>query len=252
MNFLNKIFHLDSKQTTLKTEIIGGLITFVAMCYILPVNTQILGSMGMSQAGIFISTALLSFAVTLIMAFAANYPVLLSAGMGLNAYIAFTLPGDFSWQQRMILVTVCGIVFFILSLTPIRRIIIESIPKPLKCMISAALGAFILFVGLKGTGIIAGDASTLVTLGSFKDPAMLVGLLAILLTIGLMFVKNKTIKTLAIPIGILTAAVTGLVTFIIMKENGAIVHLENVGWVYNFGSYSITNPVVTNLPVAPW
>ena len=228
---LNKIFHLEERQASLKTEIIGGLITFIAMCYILPVNSQILSSMGMNPAGIFIATALLSFLVTMIMGVVANYPLALSAGMGLNAYVAFTLSSGFdSWQQRMILLTVTGLVFFILSLTPIRKIIIEAIPKPLKNIISAALGAFILFVGLKGTGIIAPSDSTLVTLGNFVDPAMSIGLVAVLITIALMFSKNKTIKTMAVPIGILTAAVVGLITSIIMKENGALAYVDG-SWV---------------------
>ena len=246
---LNKIFHLEERQASLKTEIIGGLITFIAMCYILPVNSQILSSMGMNPAGIFIATALLSFLVTMIMGVVANYPLALSAGMGLNAYVAFTLSSGFdSWQQRMILLTVTGLVFFILSLTPIRKIIIEAIPKPLKNIISAALGAFILFVGLKGAGIIAPSGSTLVTLGNFVDPAMSIGLVAVLITIALMFSKNKTIKTMAVPIGILTAAVVGLITSIIMKENGAIAYVDG-SWVYTFKGLE---GVSTNLPIAPW
>lgn len=249
MRFFNKVFHLDRRQTTLKTEIIGGLITFVAMCYILPVNTSILGSMGMNTAGVFATTAFLSFIVTMIMGLVANYPLVLSAGMGLNAYLAFTLASSFpSWQQRMILVTVCGVLFFLFSLTPIRKIIIEAIPKDLKCIISAALGAFILFVGLKGAGIIVSEGSTLVTLGNFSDPAMLIAVVAILLTIGLMFVKNKKVRTMAIPLGILFAAVVGLITSIIMKETGSLISTEN-GWVYNYGDLK---DVATNLPTAPW
>ena len=246
---LNKIFHLQEKQASIKTEIIGGLITFIAMCYILPVNSQILSSMGMSSSGVFIATALLSFLVTMIMGVIANYPLVLSAGMGLNAYVSFTLSSGFeSWQQRMILLTITGILFFILSLTPIRKIIIESIPKPLKNIISASLGAFILFVGLKGTGIITGDSSTLVTLGNFADPAVSIGILAILISIGLMFAKNKTVKMMAVPIGILVAAITGLITSMIMKSNGAIAYIDG-NWTYTFGSLS---GVKTNLPIAPW
>ena len=248
-NILNRLFHLEEKQASIKTEIIGGIITFIAMCYILPVNTKILSDIpGFNATGIFMVTALLSFIITMIMGLVVNYPVLLSAGMGLNAYIAYTLPASFSWQQKMILVTICGIIFFILSLTPVRRIIIEAIPKPLKLIISSALGAFILFVGLKGTGIIADEGSTLVTLGNFADPAVIVGIVSIFITIALMFVKNKTISTLAVPIGILIAAVMGLTISLIMKENGAIAYIDG-SWVY---TYEKAYGVTTTLPIAPW
>ena len=97
------MFHLKERKTNVKTEIIAGLITFIAMCYILPVNTSILGAMGMDKGGVFAMTALMSCAVTLIMALVANYPVVLSAGMGLNAYLAYTLGSSLgfeTWQQK--------------------------------------------------------------------------------------------------------------------------------------------------------
>ena len=246
MKLLNRIFHLEEKQASLKAEIIGGLITFVAMCYILPVNASILSSMGMSSAGVFAATAFISFLVTMIMGIVANYPIVLSAGMGLNAYVAFTLSNSFdSWQQRMILLTVCGLLFFAFSLTPVRKIIIEAIPKNIKCVISAALGAFILFVGLKGSGIIVSAASiengqlntgTFVKLGDFSDPAMLIAIISIFLTIALMFSKNKMIKTMAIPIGILFAAIAGLIASSILY----------------YGSGKDLAAIPENLPIAPW
>ena len=250
MKLLNKLFHLEEKQTSLKTEIIGGLITFVAMCYILPVNASILGSMpGMNSQGVFVVTALLSFLVTMIMALVANYPIVLSTGMGLNAYVAFTLSSSFaSWQQRMILLTICGIFFFVLSLTPIRKIIIEAIPKEIKAIISMALGAFILFVGLKGSGIIASSGSTLVTLGNFADPAMSIAVIAIFVTMGLMFSRNKIIKTMAIPFGIVFAAIAGLIASIIMTSTHAMEVVDGQG-IYRFGDL---DGVVSNLPIAPW
>ncbi len=249
MSFLNKLFHLEEKQTSVKTEVIGGLMTFVAMCYILPINASILSSMGMSSQGIFVMTALLSFFVTMIMGIVANYPIVLSAGMGLNAYLAYTLSSTFpSWHQRMILLTICGLLFFIFSLTPIRKKIIESIPKTLKCVISAALGAFILFVGLKNSGIIVADGGTLVKLGNFADPAMLIAVIAIFVTIGLMFSKNNILKTMAIPFGILFAAIAGLTASLIMTTSGAM-SVENGVGIYHFGTLE---GVTTTLPIAPW
>lgn len=237
MKFFNRLFHLEEKQASLKTEIIGGLMTFIAMCYILPVNASILSSMGMSSAGVFAITAILTFIVTMIMGLVANYPIVLSAGMGLNAYVAFTLSSSFdSWQQRMILLTVCGVLFFAFSLTPVRKIIIEAIPKNIKCVISAALGAFILFVGLKGSGIIVSSESTLVALGDFSDPSMLIAVISIFITIGLMFSKNKMIKTMAIPLGILFAAIAGLIA-------------SSIAY---YGSGRDITAIPNNLPIAPW
>ena len=139
MNFLNKIFHLNDKQASLKNEIIGGIITFIAMIYILPVNAAIMSDMGMNSQGVFAITAIVSCLVTLIMGIVANFPVVLSAGMGLNAFLVYTLSesmGFQSWQQKMILLTISGIIFFVFSLTPLRKIIIEAIPKDIRYITS--------------------------------------------------------------------------------------------------------------------
>lgn len=240
MKFLDKIFHLTDHQASIKSEIIGGLITFIAMCYILPINSSILSAMGMNQAGVFAMTAIVGCAVTLIMGLVANYPIVLSAGMGLNAYITYTiaLGAGYSWQQAMILLTLAGIIFFILSLTPVRKWIIEAIPNDIKYIISAALGAFICFVGLRNSGLITSGA-TLVELGNLADPAVLIALVTVVICFGLMFVKNKTISTLAIPIAILIAAVAGVVTSSIMiSTSGKSVE-----------EFMLANP---NLPIAPW
>lgn len=233
------MFHLKERKTNVKTEIIAGLITFIAMCYILPVNTSILGEMGMDKGGVFAMTALMSCAVTLIMALVANYPVVLSAGMGLNAYLAFTLGnslGFTSWQQKMILLTIAGIIFFVFSLTPVRKILLEAIPKKLQLIISLALGGFIALVGLKSSGIIASNASTIVSLGSFTNPGVVIALIGIFVTLLFMFAKNKTLSQLAIPFGLLITAVAASVTSIILRSTGATVD-------------TITG---YNLPVMPW
>ncbi|MEA5060987.1 MAG: NCS2 family permease [Erysipelotrichaceae bacterium] len=246
MKFLEKVFGLKKHNTTVKTEIIGGLVTFIAMCYILPVNAGILSKMGMDSAGIFVSTAIVGCIVTLIMGLVANYPVVLSAGMGLNAYITYSvaLGFGFSWQEAMILLTITGILFFVLSLTPVRRIIIETIPKDIKLIISAGLGAFICFVGLKNAGIIVTAATigpnetiipgTLVQLGNLYQPAVLIALLGIVLAFGLMFAKKSMISKMAIPIAILFTAIVGTVTYIIMANTGANADL------------------MEGLPKAPW
>ena len=255
-----KIFGIKSKQASIKNEIIGGLITFIAMCYILPVNSAILSDMGMDKTGVFVMTAIVSFIVTMIMGMVANYPIVLSAGMGLNAFLAYTLSdamGFTSWQQKMILLTVAGVIFFALSLTPLRKIIIEAIPKDLKCIISASLGGFIMFVGLRNSGII-GDGSTLVELGNLGDPAIIIGLIAVIITIGFMFSKVKVLSTMAIPFGIVIAAVVGLITSEILIATGHLINYVDpvtqapLYWGYSFSEGNILHEVATKLPIAPW
>ena len=248
------MFNLKEKGTTIKNELIGGVIAFIAMCYILPLNSVILSDMGMNSAGVFAITALLSAAVCIAMGFIANYPIALSAGMGLNAFLAYTLSdslGFTSWQQKMILLTIMGILFFILSLTPIRKKIIESIPLNLRGIISASLGGFILFVGLKGSGVIVANGTTLVTLGNFLDPAMLISFIGILATIGLLFVKNEIIQNLAIPMGVATVALIGVIISSIFVSNGNM-ELVDGAWLYNFGANHPLTGVTSNLPVGPW
>lgn len=249
MEFLEKIFKIKEKGSTLKKEIIGGLIVFVSMCYVLPLNASIIGSMGMSYSGVFAMTAFVSAIVTLIMALVANYPVVLSAGMGLNAYIAYTIAASsgYTWQQAMILLTISGILFFAFSLTPVRKLIINAIPNGLKYIISAALGAFICFVGLKNSGIIISNESTFVGLGNFANPATIISVVTAFICFGLMFSKRKILGNLAIPICVLLAALSGLITSIIMSNTGMLYH-DGTSWVY--GGY-LANDVV-NLPIAPW
>lgn len=248
---LEKVFHLEEKGASLKNEIIGGLIVFVAMCYILPVNASILADMGMNQLGVFAMTAIVGALVTFIMGIVANYPVVLSAGMGLNAYLAYTLAasGGYSWNQCMILLTIAGIIFFVLSLTPVRKIIIEAIPKDLKLIISSALGAFICFVGLRNSGVIVGG-STLVELGQLLNPSTIIALLSIILCFGLMFSKNKMISTLAIPICIAFAAIVGVITSSIMINNHYLSYNSELGaWQYTLESLKNMD---VKLPIAPW
>ena len=250
MNFLNRLFHLDEKQTSLRKEIIGGLISFVAMCYVLPLIASNLSSgAGMDKQGVFVITALLTVVISLIMAFVGNYPIALSSAAGINAYVAFTISGSFPrWEQRMILLTVSGLIFLILSLTKVRKWIINAIPKDVKCIISASLGGFLLFVGLKGAGVIVSDGSTLVKLGNFADPAMMIAVMAIFVTIALFFTKVKFLRTMAIPFGILFAAISGLISSLIMTSTGAMKVLGGVGF-YQFGQL---NGQASTLPIAPW
>jgi len=226
-NFVSRFFHVRERGGKMSSDILGGFVTFLAMCYILPVNAQILANTGMNSFGVFGSTALVSAIVTLIMAFVANCPIALSAGMGLNAYLTYTVCGvlGYSWQEAMILLTVTGIVFFIFSLTPVRRKIIEAFPGDLKAIVSAGLGAFIAFVGLKGSGIIVANSATLVGLGSLSDPTVLLALFGIIFVILLMNIKTKKglLSSLAVPLGMLTVAIVG----VIMRASGVAYNANN-------------------------
>jgi len=236
-NFLVKRFKLKSKGSDIRTEIIAGLVVFVAMLYILPVNSGILGDMRMNVSGVFFATAILTGLVTIFMGLFANYPIALSAGMGLNAYLAYTVYESVgqSWQRAMILLLVAGILFFVMSLTPLRQRLIESIPQGLKSAISAGLGGFILFVGLQGSGIITDSVGTLVTLGSFDDPSVLLSFLGILLVLGLLYSKNKKISRFAIPITLLVVAVAGVIITSVLYATGN-------------GAFAAES----GLPIAPW
>lgn len=236
------LFKLKENKASVGKEILGGLITFVAMSYILPLNASILSDMGMNQSGVFAMTALVSFLVTMIMALVANYPIALSTGMGLNAYIVYTVAHNqsypFTWPQAMILLTISGIIFFILSITPIRKWIVEAIPKPLQSIISASLGLFIAFVGLKNSGIVSSDPSTFITLGSFANPAVLIAIIGIFVTFILMICKNKTLSSLAIPIGVVLCALIGIV-------------FTTISYYQNPDSLSSLLQD-SNLPILPW
>lgn len=211
---IERFFKVKARGSKISVELLAGFVTFLAMSYILPVNAEILAKMGMSTSGVFASTALVSGAITILMGLLANVPVSLSAGMGLNAFLTYTvcLTLGYSWQECMILLTITGVLFFILSVTPLRLIIINAIPKDIQHIISAGLGAFIAFVGLKGSGIIVSNQSTLVGLGNLGDARVWLALVGILFTLFLMGLKTKheMINRMAIPLGLLFTATIGV------------------------------------------
>lgn len=212
MEFIRNYFGYRDKNSTFLTEVFGGLITFVAMIYILPTNAKILGDIqGASYAGVFTITALLSGFCCILMGAIANYPIALSAGMGLNAFISYTVGGTmgFNFQECMILLTCSGIIFFIISITPFRTYLINKIPESLKSIISAGFGGFLCFVGLNGSGIV--DLSGEVpALGDLTQPYVLIPFLGVFIIVILMFAKNKWLSKLAIPIGVISCAIIAI------------------------------------------
>ena len=183
---MEKLFKLKEHNTTVKTEVMAGITTFVTMAYILAVNPNMLSASGMDNGAVFTATALASALATFIMAFWANYPIALSAGMGLNAYFAYTvclgqLQGiDDPWKIALAAVLVEGIIFIILSFFKLRETIVNAIPENLKYGITSGIGLFIAFVGLKGAGVVVSDDSTLVALGNFGRPEVALCLIGIL------------------------------------------------------------------------
>ena len=201
-----RVFHLKKNGTTAKTEIMAGITTFMTMAYILAVNPSILADAGMDSTAVLLATALSSFLATCCMAFMANLPFALSAGMGLNAFLAYTvvLGYGYSWQVALLAVFFEGIIFIILSLTNVREAIFNAIPLNLKRGVSVGIGLFIAFIGLQNAGL-AVDASTLVTITSFTDNFNTSGICALLALVGLFITAVLYLKNVkgAILFGIL-------------------------------------------------
>ena len=206
---LEKLFHLKDKKTNVKTELIAGLTTFLAMAYILAVNPSILGESGMNVQSVFMATAISAGIASILMGVLANYPVALAPGMGVNALFTYTVvfTMGYSWQAALASVFISGIVFLIISVTGLRKMIINAIPKQLKLAIGAGIGFFIAFVAFMNSGIIVASSSTGVTLGDLTQPTVLLAIIGILITIALVIKKVPA----AVFVGMVITAVIGLV-----------------------------------------
>ena len=216
---MENFFKLKEHGTDVKTEVIAGLTTFMTMAYILAVNPSILGATGMDTGAIFTATALASAIGSFCMELFANLPFVLSAGMGLNAYFAYTvvLGMGYSWEVALTAVFVEGIIFIILSLTNVREAIFNAIPASLKVAVSVGIGLFITFIGLQNAHIVV-DGSTLVGLFSFNGSVKAgtfqsEGITVVLALIGLLITAFLVIKNVKgnILLGILITWVLGII-----------------------------------------
>lgn len=211
---LEKFFKLKENKTTVKTELAAGLTTFMTMAYILAVNPSVLSTTGMDSTAVLLATCLASFIGTACMAFMANLPFALSAGMGLNAYMAYTVCGiyGYSWQVALLAVFIEGIIFIILSLTSVREAIFNAIPLSLKRAVSVGIGLFIAFIGLQNAGL-AVDSATLVSLVNFRENFSTTGICALLALIGLLMTSILYIKKVkgSILIGIFGTWILGII-----------------------------------------
>lgn len=206
---LKKLFGFDPAKTTIRTEILAGVTTFLTMSYILAVNPGMFSQLdGMSAGAVFTATALAAIVGTLVMALWGKLPFGLAPGMGLNAFFVYTvcMGMGYSWQFALTAVLIEGVIFIILTLTNLREAIVNAIPTTLKNAIGAGIGLFIAFIGLQNAGVIANNDATLVSLGDITSGSPLLALIGLLIT-GVMVVKNVRGALL---IGILLTTIIGI------------------------------------------
>ncbi|MCR5557591.1 MAG: NCS2 family permease [Butyrivibrio sp.] len=229
---MEKYFKLKEHNTTVKQEVIAGLTTFLTMAYILAVNPNILSASGMSANAVFVATAIASAIATFIMAFLANYPIGLSAGLGLNAYFAYTVClGELAGEEdpfriALTAVFVEGVLFILLSFFKFREQIINGIPQNLKFGISAGIGLFVAFIGMQNARIIVANDATIVGLGSFSDLDMVLALVGLIIIAALIYFK----VTGGVLIGILVTWAIG----IILQLAGVYVPAEGTSLLPDF------------------
>ncbi|MHB0886174.1 MAG: NCS2 family permease [Bacillota bacterium] len=181
---LERVFHLSERKTDVRTEVIAGLATFMTMAYIIFVNPLILKDAGVPPVGAIFATALGAGLVTLAMGFYTNYPFALASGMGLNAFLTYSvvLGLNLSWQEAMGMVVIEGVIVTIFVLTRVREMIMDAIPVALKRAIGVGIGLFIAFIGLQGAGFVIKSPATLVTFGTFKSAPAVVAVFGLVIT----------------------------------------------------------------------
>jgi adenine/guanine/hypoxanthine permease len=207
-----KLFKLSSKGTTVKVELLAGLTTFLTMAYILAVNPGLLSNefgAGMPFQSVFLATALSAALASIIMGLYANYPIALAPGMGVNAFFSFTAVNMLggSWQAGLAAVFISGVLFLVISLTGIRKMVINAIPKNLKLAIGAGIGFFIAFIGLQNAGIVVNNDAVLVGLGDLTAPTVLLAVFGILVTFALLARKISA----GVFYGLVITAVVGII-----------------------------------------
>ncbi|MBV8790687.1 MAG: NCS2 family permease [Pseudolabrys sp.] len=205
---LDSYFGLKAQGTTVRTEIVAGLTTFLTMVYIVFVNPAILSKTGMDSGAVFVATCIAAAVSTLVMGLYANYPIALAPGMGLNAFFAFTvvLTYKYTWQQALAAVFCSGVIFFLISVFRIRQYVIDSIPNNLKLAVSAGVGLFLGIIALEEAKVVVAHPATLVTLGNLRDPATLLMLVGFMIIVALNY-RGILGATL---IGIIAVTIAGL------------------------------------------
>lgn len=194
-HFLDNFFHITTQKSSIKTEILAGLTTFLTMSYIIIVNPQVLGLTGMDTGSVFVATCIAAAIGCFMMGIVANYPIALAPGMGLNAYFAFGVVLNanhpVSWQVALAAVFISGLLFFVLSFLRIREAIVNAMPMSLKISITAGIGLLLAFIALKNSGIITGSPATLIQLGDINAPSALLTMLGFLLIVVLDYYRIR-------------------------------------------------------------
>jgi AGZA family xanthine/uracil permease-like MFS transporter len=220
---LEKIFKLKENGTTVKIEMVAGIITFLTMSYILVVNPNILSASGMDRSALFTATAIATVFGTLFMAFIPNLPIAQAPGMGLNSFFAFSvvLGLGYTWQMALTAVFIQGIIFIILTFFNVRELIVKSIPSTIKYAIPVGIGLFITLLGLQNAGLIVKDENTMVTLGAMSNPHIWVSLLG-LIVIAVLYYKRVHGAFL---IGIAAATIFAITLGLVELPQGSLIAL---------------------------
>ncbi len=238
---LESLFKLKEHNTNIKTEVMAGITTFMTMAYILAVNPSILSAAGMDSTAVLLATCIASFIATMLMGLTANLPFALSAGMGLNAFFAYTvvIGYGYSWQVALLAVFIEGIIFIVLSLTKVREAIFNCIPSCLKHAVSVGIGLFIAFIGLQNSGLVVGNESTLLGIVDFTQSFNTAGICAILTVVGLLITMILYIKGFkgSILLGIIITWVLGIVC----QFAGIYVPDAEAGYYSLLPSFSVTD-----------
>ena len=181
--FLERTFRLAEHGTTIRTEMLAGLTTFLTMAYIVFINPSILAEAGMPKGAVFVATCLVAAIGSGVMAFVANYPIALAPGMGLNAYFAYVvvLQMGYTWQAALGAVFISGLCFLIVTLTGLRRIIVEGIPRSMRIALTVGIGLFLAIIALKSAGVVAASPATFVTLGDLHKPSTVLAVIGFLM-----------------------------------------------------------------------
>ena len=212
---LSDFFKLEKNGTTVKTEVTAGFTTFLTMMYIVPVNAIIMSKTGMPMEALITATALITIFSSILNGLWANTPIAMSVGMGLNAYFTFglVLGMKVPWQTALGVVFLSGVLFLVLSLTPLRVWIMKSVPHDLRCASSAGIGSFIAFIGLKSMGMVVANPAVLVGVGNFKNPNVLLGVVGLVLVVAFYTWKLKGAFILAVVSTAIIAWVLGIAAY---------------------------------------
>ena len=209
MDFLNKVFHLEEANTNVKRELIAALTTFVSLSYILFVNPNILHAAGIPKGAAFTVTAIATAIGCFLMGFIANYPIALAPTLGSGAFFAYNVcvGMHISWETALAAVLVASILFILITVFKLREMVVNAIPQDMKYAISAGIGLFIAFIGLKNGQLIVNSDSTLVTLGKFSNSAVWITLFGLVLTVILMALRVPG----SIFVGMIITAIFGMI-----------------------------------------